>query len=81
VQASFGEVDAAHLRVGQTARVTVTALDNASISAHVVEVAPAATTVDGKPTYTATLRLDGDLDGLKAGMTAAVAVEARVDAR
>jgi multidrug efflux pump subunit AcrA (membrane-fusion protein) len=74
VTAAFSESDAAKLRVGQPATVTVSALPNEKLAAHVVAVETVGTTSSGVVQYTATLALDNAASGVKPGMSADVSV-------
>jgi HlyD family secretion protein len=75
IVASFSETDAAKIKVGQPATVTVDALPGEELAAHVVEVAPtAATSSSNVVTYDVTFALDNTNSQLKPGMTANVDV-------
>ena len=74
ILASFSETDAAKLRVGQPATVTVDALPNEQLAAHVIAVASTATTSSNVVTYDVTFALDRTNAQLKPGMTANVDV-------
>jgi multidrug efflux pump subunit AcrA (membrane-fusion protein) len=74
VLASFSETDASKLRVGQPATVTVDALPNTQLAAHVLAIASSATTSSSVVTYDVTFALDGTNSQLKPGMTANVDV-------
>ncbi len=74
ILASFSETDAAKLRVGQPATVTVDALPNEQLAAHVIAVASTATTSSSVVTYDVTFALDRTNPQLKPGMTANVDV-------
>jgi multidrug efflux pump subunit AcrA (membrane-fusion protein) len=69
VRAGFGEADAARIAVGQPATITVSALPDTTLSAHVVQVDQTSTVVSNVVTYYVTLQLDRKVTGLKPGMT------------
>jgi multidrug efflux pump subunit AcrA (membrane-fusion protein) len=66
VKASFDEVDASKLRIGQTATVQLPSLDNQAVSAHITSIDPLG--AHGK--FDVTFALDAAPAGLLAGMTA-----------
>ncbi len=68
--ASFSESDAAKIRLGQAATVTVSALPNQELAAHVVAIDTSGTSSSGVVEYTVTLVLDRTTAGLKPGMSA-----------
>ncbi len=68
--ASFSESDAAKIRLGQPATVTVSALPNKELAAHVIAIDVAGTSSSGVVQYTVTLALDRTVAGLKPGMSA-----------
>lgn len=70
----FSESDVGKLRVGQPATVTVNALPNQELAAHVVSIATLPTSSSGVVSYDVTLRLDQLASGLKPGMTATAQV-------
>ena len=72
--ADFAETDAAKLRPGQAATVTVDALPSEKLAAHVLSVAGTSTTSSSVVTYAVTFALDRSESGLKPGMTANVDV-------
>ena len=72
--AGFAETDTAKLRVGQAATVTVDALPNTELAAHIVAIDGTATSSSGVVTYNVTFALDRSEPGLKSGMTANVDV-------
>lgn len=72
--AGFAETDTAKLRVGQPATVTVDALPNTELAAHIVAIDGTATSSSGVVTYNVTFALDRSEPGLKSGMTANVDV-------
>jgi multidrug efflux pump subunit AcrA (membrane-fusion protein) len=74
VQASFDEVDASKLRVGQTATVRLPSLDNQAVSARVTGIDPLG--AHGK--FDVTFALEQAPAGLLAGMTAEVDVTVAV---
>ena len=74
VVAGFSEIDAAKIRVGQAATVTVDALPNETFAAHVIAVAETATTSSSVVTYPVTFVLNSSASSLKPGMTANVDV-------
>src|SRR5262249_3811432 len=71
ILASFSETDSAKLRVGQPATVTVDALPDQQLAAHVVAISPTASTSSSSVvTYDVTFALDRTNAQLKPGMTA-----------
>jgi multidrug efflux pump subunit AcrA (membrane-fusion protein) len=70
----FSESDIGQLRVGQSATVTVSALSDKQLAAHVVAIATLSTTSNSVVSYDVTFRLDQLASGLKAGMTATARV-------
>ena len=78
IKLNVDELDIGHIRVGQTARVTVDALDDAQISGVVSHIAPAATSamVGGSTivTYEVIVNLDDTEKPLRSGMTATVTI-------
>ena len=69
VSVGFGESDAAKVKVGQPATLTVSALPNVQLAAHVVALDTVSTVVSNVVTYYATLQLDRSDTGVKPGMT------------
>ena len=74
VVAGFSETDAAKLRVGQAATVTVDALSNQQLAAHVIAVDTDATVSSSVVTYNVTFAIDNVARRLKPGMSATVNV-------
>ena len=75
ILASFSETDAAKLRVGQPATVTVDALPGKQLAAHVVSVSPTATTSSSNVvTFDVVFVLDRTNATVRPGMTANVDV-------
>lgn len=72
VEARVPEVDVARLAVGNPAVITLDALPNVSYEGVLRSIDPAATTVEGVPTYTVTFRFSEVPERLKSGMTADV---------
>lgn len=70
----FSESDVGKLRPGQPATITVNALPNEQLAAHVISIATLPTSSSGVVSYDATLRLDQLAHGLKPGMTASAQV-------
>jgi membrane fusion protein, macrolide-specific efflux system len=70
VTGSFSETDAAKIRLGQAGTVTVSALPNTQLAAHVVAIDTSGTSSSGVVTYTVTMALDRSAVGLKPGMSA-----------
>lgn len=68
------EVDAAKVRAGQPATVTIAALPDTRIAGRVLSTDPAATVVDNVVTYTVTLSLVSPPTTVKPGMTADVEI-------
>jgi macrolide-specific efflux system membrane fusion protein len=74
VNAAFAESDVAKLAVGQSATVTVSALGDAELAAHIAAINPVASSSSSVVQYTVTFALDRANKQLKPGMTANVAV-------
>lgn len=71
------ESDAVKLKVGQTGSVTFDAYgEDLRFTVTLVDLAPAATLVEGVPTFRATFALETDDERLKSGMTATITVRA-----
>ncbi|MDX6426683.1 MAG: HlyD family secretion protein, partial [Gaiellaceae bacterium] len=70
VTASFSESDAAKIKLGQAGTITVSALPNKQLAAHVVAIDTSGTSSSGVVTYTVTMALDRTVTGLKPGMSA-----------
>jgi macrolide-specific efflux system membrane fusion protein len=70
VAASFSESDAAKIQLGQAGTITISALPNQELAAHVVAIDTTGTTSSGVVQYTVTLALDRAIAGLKPGMSA-----------
>ncbi len=70
----FSESDVGKLRAGQPATISVNALPNEQLAAHVVAIATLPTSSGGVVSYDVTLRLDQLAHGLKPGMTASAQV-------
>ena len=74
VVANFSETDAAKIKPGQAATITVDALPNKQLAAHVVSIDTTETVVSNVVTYGVTLVLDRTTPALKPGMTVSAAV-------
>lgn len=74
VLADFAETDAVKIRAGQAATVTVDALPDEELAAHVLSIAGAATSSSSVVTYPVVFALDRSEAQLKPGMTANVDV-------
>ncbi len=74
VLASFSETDAAKIKPGQGATISVDALPNRQLAAHVISVDTTQTVVNNVVTYGVTLLLDRTVPGLKPGMTVSASV-------
>ncbi len=70
----LSERDVTGVNVGQTASVTVQAL-NQTFTGKVVDVARVSTTVGGDVVYKVTIALDSQPQGLRWGMTTDVAIQ------
>jgi macrolide-specific efflux system membrane fusion protein len=66
----FSESDAVKIRLGQAATVSVDALPNTKLAAHVISISPTATVNSGVVSYNAVIELDQLEPGLRPGMTA-----------
>ena len=74
VVAGFSEIDAAKIRPGQAATVTVDALPNEKFAAHVLSVDTLSTVTSNVVTYNVTFVLDSPSAKVKPGMSADVDV-------
>jgi macrolide-specific efflux system membrane fusion protein len=74
IVAPFSETDAARIQLDQSATVSVDALPGQQLAAHVIAIAPTATSSAGVVTYNVTLQLDQTASGLKPGMTGSAQV-------
>ena len=74
VTAGFSESDAAKVHVGQPATVSLDALPDARLAAHVVGIDTLSTVVSNVVTYNVTFALDRSTAGVKPGMSASVDV-------
>jgi RND family efflux transporter MFP subunit len=72
--AAFAESDAAKLKVGQASTVTIPALSNKELPAHVVSVDEVGASSSSVVQYTVTVALDRNDADLKPGMTANVSI-------
>lgn len=70
VKAAFTETDAAKLRIGQPATVSVPALEGRRASARLAEIDALSTVTSNVVTYEATFVIESGARGLKPGMTA-----------
>ena len=70
----LSESEIGNVKVGQTATVTVEALDGTKLAAHVGEVATLSTSNSGVVSYDVTFQLDQMAAGLKPGMSATAEV-------
>jgi membrane fusion protein, macrolide-specific efflux system len=71
---ALSESEIGNVKHGQTATVTVEALDGAKLAAHVSEVALLSTSTSGVVSYDVTFQLDQLESGLKVGMSATAEV-------
>jgi multidrug efflux pump subunit AcrA (membrane-fusion protein) len=74
VTAGFSESDAAKIKVGKPATITLDALPDAKLAAHVVSVDVLSTVVSNVVTYNVTFAIDRSTAGVKPGMSASVDV-------
>ncbi len=74
IVAGVNETDAARIKPGQPATVSVDALGGQKFAAHVTTVAPTSTVVNNVVTFDVTLALDNPQGKLKPGMTAAIEI-------
>jgi multidrug efflux pump subunit AcrA (membrane-fusion protein) len=74
VKVGFSEADAAKVRVGQRATISIDATGGSTVDGTVVSLDVNRTLVDNVVTYYAKVRLDGAAAGVKPGMTASVSV-------
>jgi hypothetical protein len=71
---ALSESEVGNVKVGQIATVTVEALENSKLAAHVREVAILSTSTSGAVSYDVTFQLDQLDPGLKPGMSATAEV-------
>ena len=74
VSASFSEADAAKIMAGQDASFTFDALPNVTATGKVLQVDLLPTSSGGVTSYGATFSVDGNVPGLKVGMTSTATV-------
>lgn len=72
VEANINEADIAGVQNGQTAQITVDALNSEPITGTVSYIAPAAATVQNVTTYRVEIDLPQDIENLRIGMSASV---------
>ena len=72
VEANINEADIAGVQNGQTAQITVDALNNEPITGTVSYIAPAAATVQNVTTYRVEIDLPQNIENLRIGMSASV---------
>lgn len=71
IEANIPEADVAKLAVGKPSRITLDAYDKDIVwTASIVKIYPAATVIEGVPTYKTVLRFDKNDERIKPGMTA-----------
>jgi cell wall-associated NlpC family hydrolase len=70
VKVGFSESDASKIRLGQPATVSLPALPDRKLAAHVISIDSTPTTVNGASTYGVTLALDRTEPDIGPGMTA-----------
>jgi macrolide-specific efflux system membrane fusion protein len=80
VTAAIAEADIADVKVGQAAKITFPALENASSTATVTAIAPTATASNSVVTYATTITLTDPPDGLRLGQTADVTITTKSSA-
>lgn len=71
---ALSESEIASVKIGQTATVTIEALEGRKLAAHVVSVATLPTSSSGVVSYDVTFQLDQEASGLKPGMSATAEV-------
>ncbi|WP_320673309.1 efflux RND transporter periplasmic adaptor subunit, partial [Patulibacter defluvii] len=74
LQVSFSESDIGKLRVGQSATVTVTALEDVQLAARVTRIGILSTTSSGVVSYPVTLSVAQTATGVRTGMSASAEV-------
>jgi HlyD family secretion protein len=74
VKAGFSETDAAKLQIGQPATITLDALPDKNLAAHVAAIDTTSSVVSNVVTYPVTFTLDRSAEGAKPGMTASTSV-------
>lgn len=70
----LSESDAIHVKANQPANITVNALPNTQLAAHVTNVSLLSTTNNGVVSYDVTLQLDQSEHGLRPGMSASAQI-------
>ncbi len=71
---ALSESEIGNVHVGQTATVTIEALNGRKVAAHVVNVGQTPTSTSGAVSYDVTFQLDQEAEGLKVGMSATAEV-------
>ena len=74
IEANISEADIAQIEEGQSAEVTLDALDTDPISGTVSYIAPAATIAQNVATYVVRVDLPEEIEGLRIGMSASVEI-------
>ena len=74
VTAGFSESDAAKIKIGKPATISLDALPDAKLAAHVIAIDTLSTVVSNVVTYNVTFLLDRTTAGVKPGMSASVDV-------
>ncbi len=75
VKLNIAEVDMAKIRVGQTAQMTLDALDGKTYTAQVLSIGPVGTVTSGVVNYPVVVGITNAGESIKSGMTANLAVE------
>jgi RND family efflux transporter MFP subunit len=76
IEAKVAEADVAKLKVGNLARVTLDAYgEEVVLEARLVSISPAATLIEGVPTYKSIFQFTSEDSRLKAGFTANIDIE------
>lgn len=76
IELDIPEADIANIEIGDLAEVTFDAYDDARFEAEVVSIAPAATLVEGVPSFETILRFTSEDDRLRSGLSADVDIMA-----
>jgi len=75
IEALITEIDIGKVQVGNTAEITLDAYgDTVLFNGHIVFIEPAATVVEGVPTYKTTFQFDVEDSRIKPGMTANIEI-------
>ncbi len=75
IETNIPEIDIGKIKIGDPATITLDAYgDTIKFSGHVVSIDPAATIIEGVPTYKTKIQFDKDDERIKPGMTANISI-------